>query len=221
MTRIIPTYGLNSPAAVEMGKCNRILVDPLKWPFIPPAQRQFIIAHEQAHCLHEIEDETEADRVGFSRFVANGGDPEDAYKALTNHLDMEDSRNQSRADLMSQHIQQMQYGERRTFETDPSAQTYGSYGNGGFGGFGTYGDPATPEPDDSGWGFGEWQEFLGTLGGLAPDIINAARGQSGYVPPVQGNPDSLGGSPTNWTAIGLIGGGLLMLFLVIVLAIKK
>lgn len=87
MTRIKRVEGLGSPAAIRHdGICNTVMVDADLWDEIPVPQRRFIMLHELAHCNHDVYSEHEADEIAFRQFLSQGGNPEDAMKAITENL---------------------------------------------------------------------------------------------------------------------------------------
>lgn len=195
--KVVLVWGLRSPAAIEVGRCDQIYVDALKWPWIPRGQKDFIIEHERAHCDLDIESEIEADAYGYEAFTAQGGDPEDAYLAITENLDMAHPHNQERASLILQKTQM--YSNLRQFGPNE-----------------VYTDPASPPLDTSGWDSDDWLAFLQTGGSVLGNIIGAVRGNSPSnvpVPPPEPKP--------NYGPYILGGAALLLVGLIVAMVIRN
>lgn len=100
--RIVPAFGLGSPAAIVMGQCDRVYVDPLRWPFLDHGEREFILAHERAHCILGVEDEASADMHALEYIQSVGIDPINAYEAISKTLDLSRPDHRSRAEQVRQ-----------------------------------------------------------------------------------------------------------------------
>ncbi|MEL7534695.1 MAG: hypothetical protein AAFN10_25530 [Bacteroidota bacterium] len=193
-----PVLGLGSPAAIEVGRCNQVYVDALKWPFIPRGQQDFIIEHERAHCELDIESEIDADAYGYESFIAQGGDPEDAYLAITENLDMARPDIQERASLILQKTKM------------PSKLRY-------FGPNEIYDDQANPPVDTSGWDSDDWMQFLESGGAVLGSLIGAWRGN---------NPSNLPTTPAptpqpNYGPYILGGAALLLIGLIVAMFMRN
>lgn len=213
---LVPVWGLGSPAAVEVGRCHRILIDPLIWPLIPRGQRDFILAHEKAHCAGAAS-EIEADAQALEVFLAQGGHPQDALRAITDNLDMRHAPNQVRARL----IQQQTAVNPLVNPLAPAALVPHRSQLQYFGGY----DPWTPtwsdaadapsnsgnalgNNDTSGWEADDWINLFEKALGAAPAIIGSTRGRT-YVPPGAEVPPPQ--SSFNPNLLLVIGGGILLL----------
>ncbi|MEM6342546.1 MAG: hypothetical protein AAF927_01655 [Bacteroidota bacterium] len=157
--KIQPVLGLGSPAAIEVGRCNQVYVDAFKWPFIPRGQKDFIIEHERAHCELDIASEIGADAYGFESFVAQGGDPIDAYLAITENLDMARPDIQERASLILQKTKMR--SNLRYFGPNEIID-----------------DTASPPVDTTGWDSDDWLQFMESGGSVLGNLIGAWRGGS-------------------------------------------
>lgn len=193
---IVPRFGLGSPAAVEPWRCDRILVDPIRWPLIPSGQRDFIVQHEIAHC-EGIVSEIQADAEGFEDFVANGGDPLDAYLAITENLDMTNPAIAHRAELLYQKIpmRELQY-----FGPDLSA------------------DPAQPPVDTSEWDADDWKEVVGTVWSGLPQLLGVFTGRAPSSVPQNVPPPA---PKPNYGPYILGGAGLVLFGLIALMIIKR
>ncbi len=175
---IVPVIGLDSPAAIQEGHCDRVFVDPAQWFFLDAVERRFVIEHELAHCRHGIESEDEADRIALEAISSQGLDPWQAYEAIAKTL----GPGHPRASSIQQSIKAMP-AYPFSDPTDYSAQTTPTTTDGG-------GSGAT----GNGNGNIDWTDIIKfgieTAGDVATDLFDPASsgGTPATPPPSQGLP---------------------------------
>lgn len=165
--RYVFDFFLDSPAAIDHGRCGVVIINPLLWIRIPRAQRRFILEHEEAHCEDEIYSEIQADAVAFQEFVEDGGDPEDALAAVRDNLDHSDPE-------VRQRIQLLEEKAMWNFIPSDAEQT---------------GAPAPPAPNtdpQQGWDADDYNNLFDNILDSVPAVISSLRGQPYYQNPTGG-----------------------------------
>lgn len=189
--QVVPKFGLGSPASINHdGVCERVLVDPIQWIFLPKGQKEFIVHHELAHCKYNVFSETEADRIGLENFINNGGCAQDAIDAVADNLDTDDPFVQERIELLQQYSREMY--PTSYFGPNPE-DLYDE-------------DPAASPGND--W---DWNNFFGDLMKNAPGIINSVRGNQPY------NPNSYNNAQTQPKIMGMEQGTFVILAIAIII----
>lgn len=106
--KLVPAFGLDgSPAAVIIGDCRKVYINPTQWLGLGYGERKFILAHEQAHCLHGIESESDADSYALDQIREMGIGLHHAKNAIKKTLDLSNPSHKKRADKIQQQISSM------------------------------------------------------------------------------------------------------------------